>query len=571
MKLRFTQVVRTLLATVIVMLWLTAPSRGDEAADLVLYGGKIYTVNPAQPWAEAVAAKEGKIVFVGSDREANTFVGPETRTIFLDGRLMLPGLHDVHMHPLEAGSDAYSCILDSTQSLEKHLLRIKGCLGRRTLTDPWLIGWGHSIFQLIGTEVSPKRLLDRISLDRPIVMMEETSHSAWVNQAVLDAMQIDRSTPDPVGGVIVKDRGGEPTGLLLDGAAEAVFNHVFETLSEDLMDNHYRGLQWSLGKIRRYGITSIADARVHWRRGDVDIWKRLQQKGKLTVRTVLGLWVYPDMDDARQLSILRKMYRDEDDELLRITQIKMYSDGITLNRTAAMLAPYQTDIGLGLSIERGLNYLTEDRIAYYTTHLEKVGFDMHIHTIGDRGVREGLNAIERAMAHNGKLGRDRRHRLTHVEYVDPTDVPRFKALGVIADAQVAGVWSLPQNRDPLEVELLGESRTARHIPLRELIESDATLTLSSDWDVSTMSPFVAMMHALSRGDQSVPELETVIRAYTINGAYALRQEEKTGSIAVGKYADLVVLDQNLFEVEVPDIARTQAVLTILGGKIVFQR
>ncbi|RKZ48613.1 MAG: amidohydrolase [Candidatus Parabeggiatoa sp. nov. 3] len=325
---------------------------------------------------------------------------------------------------------------------------------------------------------------------------------------------------------------------------------------------NYEGLLDALWLLNKNGITSVCEARTYWKRGFQDAWLRAEQENTLTVRAVLGLWAYPSMADAAQLSGIKALYRNNPNDLLRISQIKLYNDGILINSTAAMLAPYLEKLG-NIPSNNGLNYFTEERLTRYIAELEPVGFDFHIHAIGDRAVRESINAIEAAQSSSG------RHRLTHLEVVSPADYPRFKALNITADMQVAGTFSNPEHW--AENEFLIGDRGNNLIPLKGLHEAGARITLSSDWDVSTLNPFVGMQNALTRAPQNLPDLATVIHAYTMNPAYVMRQETKVGSIEVGKEADLIVLDKNLFEIPIQSISQTQVLMTFLQGEIVYEK
>jgi len=315
-------------------------------------------------------------------------------------------------------------------------------------------------------------------------------------------------------------------------------------------------------ELARHGITSICDARTYWKRNHHLVWQQIEADGELTARVNLGLWAYPADQDVEQLAQLRNLYSNDPSSFLKINQIKVYSDGIVMNTTAAMKEDYLIDL-FGKPTNNGLNYFTQQRIAQYISELEPLGFDFHIHTIGDRGITEALNAIEASGSGNG------RHRLTHIEIMDPADYPRFAALNVTADAQVAGDFSQPTSWIE-NVMFIGAAKSQNVIPLKSLSEANARITLSSDHDVSTLNPFVAMENAVRRRPQELT-LEEVIRAYTINGAYVMRQENLVGSLEVGKLADLVVLNQNLFEINVNRISDTQVDLTILNGEVIHRR
>ncbi|WP_283787144.1 amidohydrolase [Bermanella sp. WJH001] len=526
--------------------------------------GEIYTVNEQQPWADAMVIEDGTIVYVGNEAEAKKLVNANTQIHNLKGNLVLPGLHDVHLHPMEASSEEVTCILESSESVGQWLAEIKQC-EKVNPSDDWLLGWGHSILTLLESTTEPRALLDNISNKRPIAIMEETSHSMWVNSVALARLKLDGKIVNQTinGGAVLLNDDQISIGVLLDGAGDLAFDMAMQETPERL-ERNYEALLAGLEEVNKHGITSIVDARIYWQRGYLKAWQRAEKENTLTTRSVLSLWAYPNLDDAQQLAALKTMYQNEEHSLLKVNQIKFYSDGITHNATSALLEPYKEyydEVG-----PLGLNYFDETRLTKYVTQLSQVGFDAHIHAIGDRGVRESLNAIEAAQTVTGKTGR---HRLTHVEMVSEQDKPRFNKLNVTADFQLAGEFTHPENFYEME-PIIGE-RAYHQLPVRDLYNTGANVTLSSDWDVSSLSPFVGMQNALSRGEQSLPDLKAVIEAYTINAAYVMGQEHITGSLIVGKAADFVVVDQNIFEVNVNKISQTQVLSTVLEGEIVFKK
>lgn len=526
--------------------------------------GAIYTVNDKQPWADAMVIEDGYLVYVGNEAEAKEWVNANTKIHNLQGNLVLPGLHDVHLHPMEASSEEVKCILDSAESVPQWVAEIKQC-ERQNPNDEWLLGWGHSILTLLESATEPRQLLDGISSDRPIAIMEETSHSMWVNSAALTQLKLDGKIlkQDISGGAVLLIDQQHSIGVLLDGAGDLAFDMAMKETSQRL-DRNYEALLAGLEEVNKHGITSIVDARIYWQRGYLKAWQRADKENTLTTRSVLSLWAYPNLDDGQQLATLKSMYQNNENSLLKVNQIKFYSDGITHNATSALLEPYKeyyNEVG-----PTGLNYFDEARLTKYVTQLSQVGFDAHIHAIGDRGVRESLNAVEAAQKATGKTGR---HRLTHVEMVNDADKSRFKQLSVTADFQLAGEFTHPENFHEME-PIIG-NRAYKQLPVRDIYNTGANVTLSSDWDVSSLSPFVGMQNALNRGEQSLPNLKAAIQAYTINGAYVMGQDTITGSLEVGKAADFVVVDQNIFEVNTQNIAETQVLKTVLEGEVVFQK
>ncbi len=534
-------------------------------ADLVLRDGAIYTVNEAQPWVEAVAVLDGMIIFAGSNQDVAAFIDNQTTIIELDRKMVLPGLHDVHMHPLEAGSPAGSgCLLSNSETdPENFMIALQSC-NLTPNSNGWIVAGGHSIFTLYDAVRPPREILDDVFPDDPVAILEATSHSLWVNSLALEIAGIDATTTDPIGGHIIKWDDGEPSGILLDNAGDLVLQMALASTPE-IDDQNYEGLvSFSLPLLARMGITSICEGRTYWKRNYHRIWQDIKNDGLLSARVVLAPWIYPEDMDADLIASLQNLYI-EDDDLLRINQVKCYSDGITINATAALHEPYNNN--LGFPFDTGLNYIETNRLANLVAVLEQTGYDFFIHTIGDRGITEALDAIEFARNTNGDVGA--RHRLTHLEIVDSTDFSRFAQLNVSADVQVAGDFTNPENWEENEL-FLGEERSDNLFPLKSLHNAGARITLSSDWDVSTANPFAGMQHALTRSPQELPSLKEVIKAYTINAAYVMRQEDKVGSIEVDKYADLIIIDQNLFEIPVDQIAQTKVLLTLLAGKVVYR-
>jgi len=549
----------------------TSPATADAAAELILMNAHVFTVDDTRPWAEAVAIRDGRIIAVGNDDEILEFTGDSTIVIDLEGKMVLPGFQDAHIHPLEgaSGEEFFTCQLDTLRGTdaETWIEYIAECADHDTPID-WVMGGGHYISALLDLERNPKEVLDDAIPDIPVALMEFTSHSMWLNSAALEAAGIDDETSDPVGGKILRDpETGEATGILMDSAGDELL-HLALQATPALQEARYRSLMWSQEMLSRNGITSITNGRVYWDRGNLEPWLRAEQEDTLTARTVLALWAYPHMSDDEQLDTLKSMYRDGTDSLLRLTQVKFYSDGVVSNNSGALLEPYARLVHPDVN-PMGQNYFTEDRLQRYITELERVGFDMHIHALGDRAVRESLNAIEYARGENPSLAGKRRHQLTHIALVHPSDLQRFKHLDVMANIQFnfdfddddGGWWQ----------SLLGE-RNVVYTPVLELDKLGNDVVLSSDWDVATASPLKTIGNVAVFFDGERPTKKLIglaIRGYTLNAAIAMHHEDMTGSISVGKYADIVVINQDLFEIEPQEIEHADVSLTLLEGEAVF--
>ncbi len=538
----------------------TAPA--PEPADLVLEGGDVVTVDAAGTRASALAVRDGEIVWVGDEVPAD-LVGPDTERVDLDGRQVLPGLHDVHNHILEAFHPAAgTCLVQGYAPLATLVPQLQACAGNQIGTD-WVVGWGFDFWTAVtgGGGPSPARILDQAIPDRPAVLLESSSHAAWVNSLALEALGIDATTPDPPGGVILR-AGLEPSGILVDAAGELAMDAALADNPEMPALNE-QALRLGLAEAARNGITSVGDGRAYWRRGYLEAWQAVEAAGDLTLRAMVPLWAYPDADDTQQIDDLIARRDAPPGARLRFGQVKIYADGLVWITTGALLEPY---VGPTFAGPTGLEYFGPARLERYVTELEAAGFDLHVHAIGDRGVRQALDAIEAARATNGDLGA--RHRLTHVEWVHPDDVPRFAALDVAADFQLAGFWTSPQRLHDNDF-LVGPGRVdERAYRVRDLYDAGARVVLSSDYDVGPMSPFVGMARAVDRGDQSLPDVEAALRAVTIDAAWVLRQEELVGSLEVGKRADWVVVDRDVFTTL--DLAGTRVLWTVVDGDEVFR-
>ena len=532
------------------------PSANGET---VFFNGKIYTVNPSQPWADAMFVKDGVIEFIGSNDDAKETASENAEMIDLEDSFVMPGIHDVHLHPLEAASKNFNFIVDDEiEDSEEYADEIFDAVEENP-GNGWLLGWGHLITVPLDAERLPKEIIDDVVSNRPVAIMEQTSHSIWCNSKALEMIGINENTPNPPGGIIMRE-DGEANGLLIDNAGNMLLDIALVPTPESAQKD-YEGLtETALPELAENGITSVCDARTYWKRNHHETWQKVADENKLTCRVNLGLWAYPSEEDASQIAMLKSLYSNNENSLLKINQIKLYCDGIIHNTTSAMHDSYLVNY-FNEPMNNGLNYFTESRIADYIAQLEGTGFDFHIHAIGNRGVHESLNAIEESGTSAG------RHRLTHVEYVAPEDYNRFAHINATADAQVAGDFTQPDHWHDND-HLIGPDLNQNNVPLRSLQDAGARVTLSSDWDVSELNPFVGLQNAVTRAPQNLT-LEEAIRAYTINAAYVMRQEDLVGSLEVGKEADFIVLDRNIIEISASQINQTQVLETYLQGVLIF--
>jgi predicted amidohydrolase YtcJ len=523
--------------------------------------GQIYTVNASQEWAEAMLVRNGIIIAIGTEAGVRNQASGNAQIIDLNNKMVMPGIHDVHLHPLEAASNNFQFILNETETdPENYAADIQKALNNKP-NAAWTLGWGFDIYTLFDATREPIEILDDISTTQPIAVMELTSHSIWVNSKALELAGIDENSASPAGGIIMKDDNGFPNGLLIDNAGNQIIDLAIASIPNNEQNDYDGLLNFALPELAKNGITSICDARTYWKRNHHLTWQKIEDEGNLTVRVNLGLWLYPTENDLSQISSLKSLYSNDPNSFLKINQIKLYADGIIINTTAAMEDDYLFDL-FKLTTNNGLNYVSESRISQYISALEPTGFDFHIHAIGNRGVNEGLNAIEQSSNGNG------RHRLTHVEYVLPADYLRFNQLNVTADAQVAGDFTQPANWHETD-EFIGAALNNANIPIKSLLQANARITLSSDWDVSSLNPFIGLQNAVTRVPQEL-SLANAIKAYTINAAYVMRQESQVGTLEAGKEADFIILSQNLFAIQANQINQTQVLKTYLKGELIYE-
>lgn len=547
------------------LLSLNAPeAKSAQQADLVITGAEIYTVDDCRRWAHAMAVSKGNIVFVGDDAGARAYVGPATEKIELHGEMILPGFHDSHVHPVESGIELSHCRLDDAAVAADILKRI-AAYTKENPSSKWILGGGWSL--PLFPDANPKKEdLDAIVSDRPAFFASQDAHSAWVNSAALKLAKIDRNTPDPPLGRIERNANGEPSGTLRESAVEMVSNLLPKHTESECLDGLRRALQMANG----FGITSMQDA--HCSEEFLQAYSDLANKGALTARIVAALYVDPQKD-AGQVADLIQLRQKYLSSMVRPTSAKIFADGVIESHTAALMEPYsdkKESIGI-------LNF-APDQMKSIVAALDKAGFQIHVHAIGDRAVNEALNALEFAKTENGV--NDSRHHIAHLELVQATDIPRFRKLNIVANFQP--FWAY---RDPYITQctepLLGAQRTARLYQIGSMFKTGAVVAAGSDWSVTTLNPLDAMQVAVTRmglNDTTGPAwlaeervtLPEIISAYTINGAYVNHQEKVTGSLEAGKAADFVVLDKNLFTIALQDIHKTKVLMTYLNGRPVFK-
>jgi predicted amidohydrolase YtcJ len=554
---------------------LIAACGGDEqpefvtAADRVLLNGAVYTVDAERSWAEAVAIKDGKIIYVGDNEGAGAYISTESEIFDLVGQMLLPGFHDSHVHILTGIMDEDECDLLRIPTAEEVAVKLKECTELAGIGDDgWIIGggWGEWLWP----EANPQKgILDILYPDRPVYLESSFGHGAWINSKAMEVVGIDANTPDPEAGVIEHDpETGEPSGTLRDSAMMLVQTHL-PPLSLEQLTNRVRA---AVDYAHSFGITAVIEPGV-----DEEVLEpilNLADTAGLDIRAVTSLspisW-NPGTFDDDVFAFLegREQWRREN---IDVDSVKIYMDGVIEYGTSPLLEPYEDE-----HYGSGEFFYEQDDVDRYFQYFDEIGIQIHVHAIGDAAIRRALDGFEAMRAANGMS--DNRHQIVHLQLIHEDDRPRFGELNVGAVFQ--SLWAYP---DPaaleLDVPMLGKERTWQMYPIRSIHETGGRIVGGSDYWVTDINPLLAIETAITRQDPWTNEgpllnadervdLATMIEAYTINGAYQMKLDDVQGSIEVGKRADLVVLDRNLFEIPASEISEAKVMMTIFNGKTVY--
>jgi predicted amidohydrolase YtcJ len=549
----------------------------DAPADVVFTGGGVYTVDPARTWAQAVAVKGGRIVSVETDESVADHIGPKTEVHDLHGRMLLPGFQDAHVHPPPGGLEMLECNLNEAYTREGYEQIVAEYASEHPDVE-WIRGGGWSMDSFPGGTPT-KEILDRIVPDRPVYLPNRDGHGAWVNSRALDLAGITRETPDPLDGRIERDDAGEPSGTLHEGAMDLV-DKLMPPVTEAEWEEGLRVAQQYLHSL---GITAWQDAIVGGPYDTLGAYTATAGRGALTARVVGSLWWDRHRGEDQIDELVAKRDRSSVGRF-RATTVKIMQDGVIEDFTAGVLEPYLGPDGTPTS-NRGMSFVDPELLKACVTGLDAEGFQVHTHAIGERAVREALDALEAARAANG--ANDHRHHIAHIQVVHPDDIPRFRELGVVANAQP--LWAtLEGQMVNLTIPFLGPERSGWQYPFASLVRSGARLAFGSDWSVSSPNPMWEMAIAVHRkeprryadmvGERATKEaflpderidLSTAIHAFTMGSAYVNHLDDVTGSIEVGKEADLVVVDRNLFDLSLDELADARVQMTMVAGAPVF--
>jgi predicted amidohydrolase YtcJ len=570
-----------------------AAGPADRAASLLFTGGAVYTpdatgrrlvpaggAEASKSGGAAVAVRGGRVVAVGAhgDRDVRDAAGPGCEVVDLNGRALLPGFQDAHVHPAFAGLTMMRCNLIGAQSLDEALARIARYIAGHPDAE-WIAGSGWRM-EWFASGTPSRQLLDQHTGGRPAFLVNRDVHGAWANTRALELAGIGPGTPDPPDGRIEREADGGPQGTLHEGAATLVGRRVPAASLEEKV----QGLLLAQQHLHARGITAWQDAIVGDYLGNPDplpAYLAAAQAGKLTARVRGALWWdrHRGGDQFEEL-----LARREEGQAGRFTAgtVKIMQDGVAENFTAGMIEEYLDSCGCQGG-ERGLSYLPPDVLREQVTRLDAAGFQVHLHAIGDRAVREALDAVQAARTANGPSGG--RHHIAHLQVMHPADVPRFAALGVTANIQALWAAHEPQ-MDELTIPFLGPERAERQYLFGDLLRSGARLAAGSDWAVSSANPMRAVHVAVNRslpgavGAEAEPFLPAqglglaeALAAYTAGSAYVnhLDGEGGTGAIEPGMLADLVVLERDPFAHPPGDLGSTRVLATYVQGDAVYRR
>lgn len=543
-------------------------------ADLVFAGGPVFTADAVRSRATAVAVRDGRIVAVGAD-DVRDLIGDRTEVVDLGGRMLLPGFQDAHVHPVSGGLELLRCDLNEGTT-EGDYLDIIGRYAALHPDEEWISGGGWSMSAFAGGTPTAAAL-DRVVADRPVFLPNRDGHGAWVNSEALRRAGVDRDTPDPADGRIERDVDGTPTGTLHEGAMNLVNRLLPEISAAEMSEALLVGQRY----LHSFGITAWQDAII----GDYSdlsdpgpAYVAAAASGALTARVVGALW-WDRSKGLEQIPSLVERRERYSGGRFAATSVKVMQDGVAENFTAAMLEPYCDGHG-SFTDNSGISFVDPAVLNQAVPELDALGFQVHFHAIGDRAVRECLDAVEHAIRRNGH--RDNRHHIAHIQVIHPEDIARFRELGVAANMQSLWAALEPQMVD-LTLPFLGSPRDAWQYPFGDLLRSGAVLAAGSDWSVSTPNPLAAIHVAVNRKappgyeegeyDAFLPEqsidLATSLTAYTAGSAWVNHLDDDTGTVKIGSYADLAVLDRDPFAGPADEIGATRVLQTFVEGQRVF--
>ncbi|WP_078596347.1 amidohydrolase [Evansella clarkii] len=538
--------------------------RRDWEADVILMSNTVFTGLKKEPEAASIAIKGNRIKAVGPKDEISSFIGTETKVYDFGDQLIMPGLHDFHIHLMMGSIEMDSVNLLDAKSQEEALEMVRTFAENRP-EEEWILGfaWDNENW---GNPKLPHRFsLDMVVKDRPVILSHVECHHAWVNSKALEMMGITKHTEDPPFGEFAKDSTGELTGIAYEHAMILMYEGAFSSYSEDkkvtLLRNFFQAAAAS-------GVTSVNDVYMPQRESldEFPILKQMEENGELTARVHFSPPLNGDLEKARHI---KETYFTEK---IQFSGLKQFVDGVLGSRTASLLEPYSDK-----RETRGTTAFPPDRLNKWIVDADREGFRVRLHAIGDGAVRLALDAYEEARKQNGV--RDSRHTIEHIEVIHKEDIKRFHELGVIASMQP---YHLSAAEKSVYTARIGKDREELAFPINTLKKAGARLAFGSDFPVVPLNPMLGIFNAITRTDITMdPEnvwnqdecitISETLKAYTNGSAYGSFREHELGTLEEGKLADIAVLDRNLFNIPPEEILSAKVILTMMDGKVVYEK
>jgi predicted amidohydrolase YtcJ len=511
-------------------------------ADTVFTNAEVYTVDNNNPWAEAIAVKDGEIIYVGLMAGIDIYIGEHTKVIDLKGKMVMPAFVDSHLHPLSNSyAMLYQVALFNLTTLNEYSSAIKA-FAKKNPGNEWVVGAGFDEW-VFGNSGPTKEALDKIMPNRPVAIVDRDIHSMLVNSKALEVMGINRNTQDPDGGSISRDRNGDAAGVLVDDAA---MEFAYEFFPEATKEEYKASLLWMQKWLSREGITTAHDAWVEFDPNYYEAFDELAKEGKLNVRYRGSWFIDPNGNFMNEIDNGLELSKQFTHPHFKMQSFKFLTDNV-LEQDSALLIENGRTVGVR-------NWKQSDMVRAYSK-VDKAGHQLHVHVVGDGGVRVTLDAIESANKANGV--RDARHSFSHVEVAAPEDIKRMGRLGVSAHLTTIALEKEPETF---------EKSDSKFHPVKSLIDVGAKVTIASDYATSDPDVLGNIFGAIARDNGEGASLKEMIKAATINSAHANFLENEVGSLALGKKADIIVLSKNLFEIPKRDIPSVNIEMTFFEGK-----
>ena len=536
-------------------------------ADILIVHAKIYTVDEKKPWAQSLAIRKGKIVAVGTDEQVGRMRGIGTKMIDAGGKLVLPGFTDCHIHFIEGGFSLARVNLEGAKDVAEIQSRLKAYVDKHP-DDKWVLGRGWNYAMFAPETLPNKKYLDELFPVIAVFLKGYDGHTSWANSKALALAGITKATPNPPNGEIVRDpKTGEATGALKESAGDLVSKVVPKPTYVEKLNALRAGMKWA----NQNGITRVHSAGGEFQQ--LDLLQELRNEKQLTVRFHVAYTLAPPELRAQDLDAIEAARKKFHDEWIDVNSVKFFLDGVVESHTAAFLEPYTDDPST-----KGSLFWDPEKYKAAVTELDKKGLQLYTHAIGDYAVRTALDAYE--LAEQKNHSKDHRNRVEHIETITAADIPRFAKLGVIASMQP--LHSYP-DQDTFDVwaRNIGPDRASRAWVWKSIAQHGGHYAFGSDWPVVTLNPWQGIQTAVTRqttdgkppgGFVSSQRLTVAqaVEGYTIEAAYAGHLEKTEGSLETGKVADVIMVDRNIFEINPRTIDQTKVVLTIVGGKIVYE-